>query len=311
MELTPEELQALVEQANIQGSGTPEVKEPVVQTVQIKEGEIIPPKEPEYKSPEELRDEALRIAEEDERARHIISLEAKLIEDLSLTPEQRAEIEAELLALKPKEEEDDNENKPETAEEKIARLEKELEEAKLGKKDENPLAEVEKKVQEAGIDIPEFYKEYVENGELSPESLKALLDAGFNKTAVDAYIATKIAQGEKETETIISQTVGTREVYGKMAEWMRANLTVDEIKQYDAGVNTPHAKIYIENMYAKYTKATTVPVVIRNNGESSRPNQQVGFKSQNEQAMAIADPRYGSDAKYTDSVRKRIQLSTF
>lgn len=308
MALTPEEVQALVEQANIQGSEQNEEPKITVTTVKIKEGEIIPAKEDEYKTPEEQRAEALKVAEQDEINRHVISLEAKLIEDLTLTPEERLEIESELKVLKPNEE--DSTEKIETPEEKIARLERELEEAKLPKKDEkNPLAEVENKAEELGINVPELYTEYVKNGELSPESLKSLLDAGFDQVAIDAYISTKIAQGEKEAETIISQTVGTRDTYNKMAEWMRSTLTPEALAEYDAGVSTPHAKIYIENMYSKYTKAVTVPVTIRNNGEIAQTIQKVGFKSLNEQAMAIADPRYGNDSKYTNEVRRKIQMT--
>lgn len=309
MALTPEEVANLIAQSQEQ-AGEPVITETKQVVTTIKEGEVIEPKVEEYKTPEQLREEAIQLALDNEKEQHIISLEAKLIEDLSLSPEERLSIETELKGLKV-EDTPDNLEETETSEQTIARLQKELEEAKIGKKDTNPLAEVENKAKEAGIDIPEFYKEYVENGELSSESLKSLLDAGFDQTAIDAYISTKVAQGEKEAETIISQTVGTRETYNKMADWMRTSLTPEQIAEYDAGVNSPHAKIYIENMYTKYTTATVQPVIIRNQGNITTSSQSVGFKSLNEQAMAIADARYGKDAKYTDEVRRKIQISTY
>lgn len=307
MALTPEEVADLLEQAQQQADPAP-ITTPKVEATTIKEGTIIPAKEPEYKTPEQLREDALNLALEDEKAKHIIGLEARLIEDLSLTPEQRAEIEAE-LTLHRGEKEPEN-TQTETPEQEIARLKKELEDAKASKDTKDPLAEVEAKAKEKGIDVPELYKEYVTKGELSPESLKSLLDAGFDEVAINAYIETKTTQGEKYAETLISETVGTRDTYNKMAEWMRSNLTPSEISQYDAGVNTEHAKIYIENMYSKYNKATAQPVVIRSSGESNQPSK-VGFKSMNEQALAIADARYGTDIKYTNEVRTKIQLSTF
>lgn len=309
MALTPEEVANLIAQSQEQ-AGEPVITETKQVVTTIKEGEVIEPKVEEYKTPEQLREEAIQLALDNEKEQHIISLEARLIEDLSLSPEDRLEIETELKGLKV-EDTPENIEETETPEQTIARLQKELEEAKVGKKDINPLAEVENKAKEAGIDIPEFYKEYVENGELSSESLKSLLDAGFNQTAIDAYISTKVAQGEKEAETIISQTVGTRETYNKMADWMRTSLTPEQISEYDAGVNSPHAKIYIENMYTKYTTATVQPVIIRNQGNITTSSQSVGFKSLNEQAMAIADARYGKDSKYTDEVRRKIQISTY
>lgn len=309
MALTPEEVASLIAQSQEQ-AGEPVITTPKQVVSTIKEGEIIEPKVEEYKTPEQLREEAIQLALDNEKEQHIISLEARLIEDLSLTPEERLEIETELKGLKV-EETSDNLEETETPEQTIARLQKELEEAKTGKKETNPLAEVENKAKDAGINVPELYKEYVENGELSPESLKSLLDAGFNQTAIDAYISTKVAQGEKEAETIISQTVGTRETYNKMAEWMRTSLTPEQIAEYDAGVTSPHAKIYIENMYTKYTKATVQPVIIRNQGNITTSQSNVGFKSLNEQAMAIADVRYGKDTKYTNEVRRKIQISTY
>lgn len=309
MTLTPEEVASLIAQSQEQ-AGEPVITETKQVVTTIKEGEVIEPKVEEYKTPEQLREEAIQLALDNEKEQHIISLEAKLIEDLSLSPEERLEIETELKGLKV-EDTPENLEETETPEQTIARLQKELEEAKIGKKDINPLAEVENKAKEAGVNIPEFYKEYVENGELSSESLKSLLDAGFDQTAIDAYIFTKVAQGEKEAETIISQTVGTRETYNKMADWMRASLTPEQIAEYDAGVNSPHAKIYIENMYTKYTTATVQPVIIRNQGNITTSSQSIGFKSLNEQAMAIADARYGKDIKYTDEVRRKIQISTY
>lgn len=309
MALTPEEVASLIAQSQEQ-AGEPVITEHKQVVSTIKEGEIIEPKVEEYKTSEQLREEAIQLALDNEKKQHIISLESRLIEDLSLTPEERLEIEAELKGLKV-EETPENLEDIETPEQTIARLQKELEEAKTGKKETNPLAEVENKAKDAGINVPELYKEYVENGELSPESLKSLLDAGFDQTAIDAYISTKVAQGEKEAETIISQTVGTRETYNKMAEWMRTSLTPEQIAEYDAGVTSPHAKIYIENMYTKYTKATVQPVVIRNQGNITTSQSNVGFKSLNEQVMAIADVRYGKDTKYTNEVRRKIQISTY
>ena len=306
MALTPEEVADLLAQATQQAD--PQVAIPVkVEATPIKEGAIIPAKVEEYKTPEQLREEALNLGLADEKARTIINLEARLVEDVTLTPEQRAEIEAELVLHRGEKE---SEEVIETPEQEIARLKKELEDAKNPKEVKDPLSDVEAKAKEKGIDVPELYQEYISNGELSPESLKSLMDAGFDEVAINAYIETKKVQGEKYADTIISETVGTRDNYNKMADWMRTNLSADDIAKYDAGVNTEHAKIYIENMYSKFTKSTVQPIVIRNSGEQVQQSKS-GFKSMNEQAMAIADARYGTDAKYTNEVRTKIQLSTF
>ena len=313
MALSESEVQEMLLQAQEQSGGggieiNTTVKPEVVKT--IKEGDIIAPKEVAYKTPEELRDEALALALETERLQEITTLEARLVEDANLTPEERLEIEATLKTLKPVEEVADV-PKTETTEEVIARLKKEVEELK-NPKQTNPLAQIEAKVTEAGIDIKALQAEYVYNGDISEESLASLTKAGFDKVAIDAYIETKRAQGEAEATKIVNETVGSFEVYDKMAKWMRETMTPEAIDAYDAGINTPHAKIYIENMYAKYTKATTPPTIIRNNGYVREGGDtQVGFKSVNEQNLAMADVRYGRDAKYTSEVRNKVMHSTY
>lgn len=311
--MTPEEIASMVAQASEQG-GDPIVTPSTAETTtKIVEGTIIEPKEPEYKTEEQLREEATQLALETERLQEITSLETRLLEDTTLTEEDIVAIKEKLAELQTEEEKQEVNPEAETPEQEIARLKKELEEAKKVKEPvKDPLAQVEAKAKEAGIDVPELYKEYVENGELSAESLKSLLDAGFDQIAIDAYIDTKIVQSQAEATKLISETVGTRETYDAMAEWMRTNLKPEEIAKYDAGVNTEHAKIYIENMYTKYTKAVTPPTIIRNQGlVRTGAEQNKGFANMNEQVMAIADKRYGNDAKYTNEVRTKILQSTF
>lgn len=310
--MTPEQIAEMLAQANAQSGVIPTTTTPTVTNTvaTIKEGEIIEPKVPEYRTPEELRLEAEQLALETEKLNEITALNARLIEDLTLTQEDKDVIIAKLKELDPEAVEATPQN--ETPEQEIARLKKELEDAKKAKEEvKDPLAVVEAKAKEQGVDVPELYKEYVENGELSEASLKSLLDAGFDKRAVDAYIDTKIASAEAEATKIITETVGTRDNYDAMATWMRDNLKPDEIAKYDAGVNTEHAKIYIENMYSKYTKATVAPTIIRNNGSAnSGQGKPLGFNSINEQNLALADSRYGRDTKYTNEVRTKMLHST-
>lgn len=314
MELTDQEVQEMLLQAQEQSGGGIEINATKPEaTKTIKEGDIIAPKVGEYKDPETLRTEAEALALETEKLQEITVLEARLLEDSSLTPEERAEIEATLKTLKPVEE--NQEVIPETQEEIIARLKQEVEDLKNGKKPEeviNPLAIIEEKVSEAGLDLQAFHKEYIEKGELSEETLNSLNKAGFDKNAIDVYVETKRAQGEAEATKLVNETVGSYDNYKAMATWMQDNMTPEEINKYDAGVNTEHAKIYIENMYAKYTKATTVPNLIRDRGYVREAGDvKVGFKSINEQNLAMADARYGRDMKYTNEVRTKAMNSIY
>lgn len=209
----------------------------------------------------------------------------------------------------------DDSGKELTPEEQIAKLQKELDDLKNKEKQEeleaNPLEPVEKKAEEAGIDIDTMKSEFIKTGELTEAQLKELNDAGFTKEAIDAYIATKTNIEQKRAVTIMEQTVGSEEAYWKMAEWLEANKTDVELAEYNEGVNSQHAKAYIKSAYAEYLQATNQKqdeqkqTLFRGKGGNDAPIT-AGFKSNAEMVKAMQDPRYGNDVAYTTQVRDRV-----
>lgn len=310
--LTPEQVEAMLAQANEQSTQNvaPTVTPTVTETKVIKEGDIIEPKVPEYKTEEQLREEALKLALDTEKETEILTLQAQLDDD-AVSAEDKEAIRLKLKELNP-EIVDEILKTEETPEQELARLKKELEELKQSKEEtKNPLEAVELQAKEKGIEISKLYEEYVTSGELSEESYKSLIDAGFNEVAIQAYIDTRTIIEQTKAINTMKTVTGSVENYQSMLEWMNSNLTQAEIDAYAKGVNTEHVNIYVENMYSKYTKATKEPVVIRNNGYVSTGNKPVGFKSLNEQNLAMADARYGTDAKYTAEVRNKVLSSTY
>lgn len=309
--LTAEQVAEMLAQANQQSTTSTTTVQPVVtNTTTIKEGEIIEPKEPEYKTEEQLRDEATQLALQVEKDAEILDLQTKLGDD-AITAEEKEAIKLKLKELDP-ESIETKENLEETPEQELARLKKELEDLKKSKeKPENPLEVVELQAKEKGIEISELYKEYIQNGDLSEESYKSLIEAGFNDTAIKAYIDTRITIEQTKATNIMNTYTGSVDNYMKMVDWMKENLSQDEINAYDKGVNSDHATIYVENMYSKYTKSTVEPVIIRNNGYVASNSKPTGFKSINEQNLAMADSRYGTDSKYTSEVRNKVLNSTY
>lgn len=203
-----------------------------------------------------------------------------------------------------------------TPEEQITKLQKELDDLKNKEKqeelDSNPLEPVEKKAEEAGIDIDTMKSEFIKTGELTEEQLKQLNEAGFTKEAIDAYIATKSNIEQKRAVAIMEQTVGSEETYWKMAEWLEANKTDAELAEYNEGVNSKHAKAYIRSAYAEYLQATnkgnqpeSKQTLFRGKGSNESQNV-AGFKNNAEMVQAMQDPRYGNDVTYTTQVRNRV-----
>lgn len=178
---------------------------------------------------------------------------------------------------------------------------------------ENPLAQVEDKAKEAGVNVSEFEQEYINNGSLSEESLKSLKDAGFDEVAIGAYIETKEAQVQARSNQIIANTVGTREEYTKMADWMNENLTEAQVASYDNNVSIDdgkHAEAYIQSMYSVYQKANptvTPQTILRNDGNQRLSGQNNDtFSSQSEMMQAMQSPRYKNDYAYRRNVINKV-----
>lgn len=311
--LTAEQISEMVTQANQQSTEqtTPTVVASTTPTLKVKEGEIIVPKQAEYKTDEQLREEASQLAIQSEKDTEILELQTKLDDD-SISVEDKEVIKLKLKELNP-EDFKEKANEAETPEQELIRIKQELEDLKSGKKEitDNPLKEIEDKAVEKGIEITELYKEYVLTGELSEASYNSLIEAGFNDTAIKAYIDTRTNIEQTKAIEVMTDVTGSVENYHTMVEWMKSNLTQAEIDNYDKGVNSEHYNTYVENMYNKFSKATTEPVIIRNNGYVSNSEKQLGFKSINEQNLAMADSRYGNDNKYTTEVRNKVLNSTY
>jgi len=175
---------------------------------------------------------------------------------------------------------------------------------------ENPLASVEKKAEEAGIDGEQYVKEYIQNGELSEESYKSLEKAGFDKVAIDAYIEAREIKSEKLVNKAIADVCGTKEAFSEMSNWMIDNLTQQELDRYNAGIQTDNYLLHLENMFLKYQSNKPKSVrTLRADGSQVRVTSDTeGYKSQGEVVIAMQDPRYKSDAEYRKTVQRKVAL---
>ena len=218
-------------------------------------------------------------------------------------------------------------NKEETLEQKVERLQKELEEAKKApekkeaEKEVDPLKDVTKKAEEAGVNVSELEQEYINNGKLSEESMKALKEAGFSEEAVQAYIQVKEHQAIERDNTVLKSVgISSREEYINMAVWMSKNFDEDTLAKYDSAMSTPVADVMIEKYYKLYVEATggsqkapesTQPVSVRAGSVNTPSSSQGAFKSESEMIKAIQDPRYETDISYRNSVITRIMASPY
>ena len=157
--------------------------------------------------------------------------------------------------------------------------------------------------------IVEASKEFFENdGVISEETYKNLAEIGLPKELVDSYAAGQQALQQSEEGNIKSVTEGN---WDQMAEWAANNLSPEEVETFDDIVQNgtvEQAKLATKGLYAQFKAENGVtPKLVQGavNGSSTMP-----FKTNQELARAMSDPRYKSgDKSYHEEIDRRIAVS--
>ena len=157
--------------------------------------------------------------------------------------------------------------------------------------------------------IVEASKEFFENdGVISEETYKNLAEVGLPKELVDSYAAGQQALQQSEEGNIKSVADGN---WDQMAEWAANNLSPEEVNTFDDMVQNgslEQAKLAAKGLYAQFKAENGVsPKLVQGavNGSSTMP-----FKSNQELARAMSDPRYKSgDKSYHEEIDRRIAVS--
>lgn len=172
---------------------------------------------------------------------------------------------------------------------------------------EKPLGDTKSEAQQAaetatGLDLTPFTEEFHANGKLSEDSYKALEAKGFSRATTDTYIRGVQAEVTGRL-TSLAETVGGVENYNAILSWGKTGLSdaekAEAVKML-SGTNVDTAKTYLAGLQARFTKANgSTPSVIAGGGGA--PTADV-FETRADQAAAMRDPRYKSDAKYRQGV---------
>ena len=157
--------------------------------------------------------------------------------------------------------------------------------------------------------IAEASKEFFENdGVISEETYKNLAEVGLPKELVDSYAAGQQALMQSEEGSIKAVADGN---WDQMAEWASNNLSPEEIDTFDDIVQNgtvDQAKLAAKGLYAQYKAENGVaPRLTQGSvtGSATMP-----FKSNQELARAMSDPRYKSgDKAYHEEIDRRIAVS--
>lgn len=154
-----------------------------------------------------------------------------------------------------------------------------------------------------------FSKEFVENGDLSPESIQKIVGMGIPEPIVRAYVDGQKTVLENQTRSIM-ETAGGEAQYQAMVEWAAGNIPEEEIDAFNAVVdsgNLPSIKMAVDGLKARFEKANGSKGRLIQ-GEVTGPSGGA-FRSIAEIVAAMKDPRYAKDPAYRKDVEQRVAIS--
>lgn len=171
----------------------------------------------------------------------------------------------------------------------------------------------EDKAKAAGVDMSTLTDEFQKAGKLSDETYAALAAKGFDKAAVDTYIAGAQARADAYDQVAFKAAGGSKEELSKITLWAQANMKPDEIAAYNKAVTSGDADfmgLAVGNLKARYDAANgsdPAKLEVPNGGSAGAG----GFASVGEMKAAMRDPRYRTDAAYRAGVEAKVKAATF
>lgn len=170
--------------------------------------------------------------------------------------------------------------------------------------------DLKKDLEGKGVEWETLEKEYEEKGELSEAAMKALEQAGYPKTVVDAYIRGMEAEYEIMASRVI-ESVGGQEAFVQLQNFA-AGQSAEYQKMWNDTINSGNL-LSIKTMLAgvrsdmSSVQGTSNPTIMGNSGGATNDN--AGFSSQKEMIAAMSDKRYGKDKAYTRAIEQKVMKS--
>lgn len=204
---------------------------------------------------------------------------------------------------------ENSDDKAAESEEKVATpnpddvVQKEVNEAKA------TTEQVKQLVTDKGLNFEELQRTYDESGALTEAQYTELEAAGYPKAAVDACIAGFQATADKFVGTVKEYAGGT-EGFNRMAAFVKSQgeAQVAAFNTIMTTADLPTIKEYLNGVKAQMVaKNGTANGSVLGSATSGATK---GFSNVTEMTKAMSDPRYGRDAKYTQSVEARVAASS-
>lgn len=179
-----------------------------------------------------------------------------------------------------------------------------------------PVAEVEAEVQ-TGISEEkwgQWKSEIMRGGDVSEESRAELTALGFNDNIINDFVSAHKSQLKAGMQKA-AEVVGGDERIAQIFGWASNNLDVSAREQINAGLGGPAWEVTLRGLEAQYERALAAApkaqeMTHRTVDANPAGNDSIrGFGSVAEFAAQRADPRYGSDPRFTDQINRRAQMT--
>ena len=173
---------------------------------------------------------------------------------------------------------------------------------------------------EAEVDPWEISSHFhANNGQITADMNKSLLDAGFSQASVDAYLSGRARESgytggytENLTDSDVSDLMslaGGKSQYNAMTDWASKNLSQDDINAFDEVTNTGNkaaVRFAIKAMHGQYEDAVgRTPELVT--GKSPQRGQT--YRSMAEVVRDMESPRYEKDEAYRFDVMQKLERS--
>lgn len=168
-----------------------------------------------------------------------------------------------------------------------------------------------KALEKVGIDLTPLEQEFATAGKLSEDSYKNLESKGISRATADKYIAGQVALQAQTFDAELKAVGLGKEEYGQLAKWAGANLTAEELADYNEAVTTgtPAIKRFaVQELQAK-AKAVTgeAPKSMVHGGQPSTIGDV--YESQYQYLKDIKNEQYKKDPAFRQKVIEKLSRS--
>lgn len=157
------------------------------------------------------------------------------------------------------------------------------------------------------LDYDKYTDEFMDAGDLSPESYAELEKAGISGEMVRDYIDGQLAITQLR-ETLAFTEAGSEQDFRSMQEWAKTNLTDAEIKAFDEAVTGKQDAMVsaVRDLKAKYVEANGSEGTLLNGDKTATTS---GYESISQMKADMADKRYKTDPAFRNEVQLKLSRS--